>query len=166
MQQIASKFERGKKIFFFFLGLVKLHLWLEKHCGRLWISRKVPSMACYAGHENNTKTFLSAALFLLPETTNSRETRVQGRKEWVLPGEAFTSCADENIAAKGLLRFSHMSLLCCSKTLVTADPCKGESENTQTCTQGQSAWVTVSIPHEQTCNIADLQFSSHWDLPC
>lgn len=42
-------------------------------------------MACHAGHENNMKTSLSAALFLLAETTNSRETRrdEESRKERV-----------------------------------------------------------------------------------
>lgn len=48
------------------------------------------------------KTSLSAALFSLPETTNSAETG--GRKERALPpGPPLTSCADETIGGKGRL---------------------------------------------------------------
>lgn len=54
-----------------FKDLVKLHLWLEQALQEAPSSRP--------GHENNTKTSLSAALFSLPETTNSTERR--GRKE-------------------------------------------------------------------------------------
>lgn len=50
-----------------FKDLVKLHLWLEQALRE--------AQACRPGHKNNMKTSLSAALFSLPETTNSGETR-------------------------------------------------------------------------------------------
>lgn len=46
-----------------FKDLVKLHLWLEQALRE--------ALACRPGHENNMKMSLSAALFSLPETTNS-----------------------------------------------------------------------------------------------
>lgn len=57
-----------------FEDLVKLHLWLEQALQE--------ALARCPGHENNMKTSLSAALFSLPETTNSGgKKRRRGRKE-------------------------------------------------------------------------------------
>lgn len=61
-----------------FKDLVKLHLWLEQAMRE--------ALACRPGHENNMKTSLSAALFSLPETTNSggeRKKKKETRKERV-----------------------------------------------------------------------------------
>lgn len=79
-----------------FKDLVKLHLWFEQALRE--------ALACRSGHENNMKTSLSAALFSLPETTNSREKKgdEEGKSE-CSPGAPFTSCADEKIGGKGLL---------------------------------------------------------------
>lgn len=79
-----------------FKDLVKLHLWLEQALRE--------ASACRSGHENNMETSLSAALFSLPETTNSGERKgdEEGKSE-CSPGAPFTSCADEKIGAKGLL---------------------------------------------------------------
>lgn len=65
MQQLASKFEwrEGEERGRMFKDLVKLHLWLEQALQE--------TQACRPGHKNNMKTSLSAALFSLPETTNS-----------------------------------------------------------------------------------------------
>lgn len=57
-----------------FKDLVKLHLWFEQALRE--------ALACRPGHENNMKTSLSAALFSLPETTNSGEKK-ETRKERV-----------------------------------------------------------------------------------
>lgn len=80
-----------------FKDLVKLHLWLEQALRE--------ALACRPGHENNMKTSLSAALFSLPETTNSggkKKGDEEGKSECSL-GAPFTSCADEKIGEKGLL---------------------------------------------------------------
>ena len=85
-----------------FKDLVKLHLWLEQAMRE--------ALACRPGHENNMKTSLSAALFSLPETTNSGGERKKKKKKGdeegkseCSPGAPFTSCADEKIGEKGLL---------------------------------------------------------------
>lgn len=61
------------------------------------------------------KTSLSAALFLLPETTNSTEgEKIKGDEEGkseCSPGAPFTSCADEKIGEKGLLKIFSLSPL-------------------------------------------------------
>lgn len=86
-QQLASKFEwkeaedkrrRRRTGGRMFKDLVKLHLWLEQAMRE--------ALACRLGHENNMKTSLSAALFSLPETTNSggeRKKKKETRKERV-----------------------------------------------------------------------------------
>lgn len=56
-----------------FKDLVKLHLWVEQALRE--------ALACRPGHENNMKTSLSAALFSLPETTNSARRRKEKKKE-------------------------------------------------------------------------------------
>lgn len=98
-QQLASNFEwregeeeRGRV----FKDLVKLHLCLEQALRE--------ALACRSGHKNNMKTSLSAALFSLPETTNSgaKKGDEEGKSE-CSPGAPFTSCADEKIGEKGLL---------------------------------------------------------------
>lgn len=85
-----------------FKDLVKLHLWLEQALRE--------ALACRPGHKNNMKTSLSAALFSLPETTNSGEKKgVEEGKSECSPGAPFTSCADEKIGEKRptwLLRLS------------------------------------------------------------
>lgn len=79
-----------------FKGLVKLHLWVEQALRE--------ALACCPGHKNNMKTSLSAALFSLPETTNSAENEgdKEGKSEWS-PGAPFTSCTDKKIGEKGPL---------------------------------------------------------------
>lgn len=84
-----------------FKDLVKLHLWVEQALRE--------ALACRPGHENNMKTSLSAALFSLPETTNSarRRKKKKGGKEGkseCSPGAPLTSCADETIGEKGTRR--------------------------------------------------------------
>lgn len=68
---------------------------LNKRCGRLWHVVRVTK---------TTRTSLSAALFSLPETTNSGEKKgyEEGKSE-CSPGAPFTSCADEKIGEKGRL---------------------------------------------------------------
>lgn len=58
-----------------FKALVKLHLWVEQAVRE--------ALACRPGHENNMKTSLSAALFSLPEITNSGGKKRETRKERV-----------------------------------------------------------------------------------
>lgn len=79
-----------------FKDLVKLHLCLKQALRETLASR--------LGHENNMKTSLSATLFSLPETTNSKEKKgdKEGKSE-CSPGAPFTSCADEKIGEKGRL---------------------------------------------------------------
>lgn len=98
-----------------FKDLVKLHLWLGTSVAGAGGGGGV--RASGPGHQNNMKTSLSAALFSLPETTNSakggrREKKrgEEGRSETPPtttttsqppPGAPFTSCADEEIGGKG-----------------------------------------------------------------
>lgn len=61
-----------------FKDLVKLHLWLGTSVAGAGGGGGGGARASCPGHQNNMKTSLSAALFSLPETTNSSK---GGRRE-------------------------------------------------------------------------------------